>query len=405
MKADGYTGAFVASVIVHGDPDVGEHDWNLMAKVVPEADKDEVKSHRKALVDAPAGFAGRLVRLQLEPVLVPGGKVIFFQDLAGGTTKFRPASLLTPDAEATDLVGVVTAVAEAVATSWNDQVVVDPTTVDEFLRTEVRHLSSGTGALRRNAGDLLGTAATSPWVRATEKDPVAPNPFLSDDGHPALARQPMDVLVGRSHGDLHPGNIMVLRDRVGVHWHTFRLIDLRTYAARAPRGRDQSMLLLSGVARLWPTLAEHQLEGLLGDICEPHQPLYPRQDPAVVTLVSGVFEATDAVAYPLGFRDAWYREYLLCVAATSVRFTTFDSTPVALRWWFTRLAARALRRYCDEAKIPIGESGPPARSPADASAEKPGVVAPPGAERATVDRRLDGFVLGRLNQERPWPGR
>ncbi|MGW4129841.1 hypothetical protein [Amycolatopsis japonica] len=406
VKSKGFTGASVASVIVHGDPERHEDDRNVMAKAVPFADRDEVRNHREAVLNAPPEFVDRLVKLHFGPVVVAdGAKIVFFQDVAGGTTKYRPVSQLCLDDEVEDLVDTVAGVSMAVATLWNRKITVRPIPVEQFLRTEIQHLSSGAGSLDRAAAEFLPHAVSVPWVRTTKDDPIAPNPFMAtEEGHPAFEGRSIEVLGGFSHGDLHLDNVMVLRDELGAHPGSFRLIDLRTYEENAPRTRDQCMLLLSTVVLFWRTLATRERKALLTAICDPHREPDAGLDRRLAWLIGQMYGATNRLADQNNFGQAWYRQYLLGIAATAVRFTTFGNIPAEVRWWFVRLAARALRRYCDEAGIVVDDRLAPAAPGYTPSSDKRSTGADAegqSAMPAVGTGNLDGFVLGRLHQHPP----
>jgi hypothetical protein len=84
-----------------------------------------------------------------------------------------------------------------------------------------------------------------------------------------------NVYVGRAHGDLHPGNIL-MPVAPSVRASQFVLVDLARYRKEAPLTRDPAQLLLCLVAQHY--LASPRYRGAL-------IPLLARPDVSVGTLV------------------------------------------------------------------------------------------------------------------------
>ena len=341
-KAIGFTEAFAASVIV-GAATAGESDRYLVAKVVPEKDGREWQAHEAAL--RTGEFAQRhLAGLFGRPIRCPDGRTVFFQELAGRDHRFRPAALLG-QADATALVELCENVMAAIATSWNPTVRACGARLNEFVLAELRHPLSGTASVERWANDLgLGHPDTA-WLRLPAEQEPLPNPVLLGYGHPAFADQMIDLLPGHGHGDLHLGNLMVLRDWQGVRPDRYQLIDLSTYSADAPRGRDEVTLLLSAIAWLWRSLSELHRNALLTEVTRPERTPHERQDPLLIRLVNATYGSALSTVQRGSFTEAWRRQYLLVLLTTALRFTTFENLPADLRWWLVRVACHAARAY------------------------------------------------------------
>jgi hypothetical protein len=347
-KAVGFTEAFAGSVIV-GASRVDEHDRNLVAKVVPAKEGREQQAHLDALTSG--AFADdHLVALFGPPIQCSGGQVVFFQEIAGNDHRYKAASNMV-DADSASLAALCENVMAGVATEWNPAASRTKTTVDQFVLTELRHPVSGTASVERWAGDLgLGDPAAA-WLRTPQDPDPLPNPVLLAYGHPDLRGRTADVLVGHGHGDLHLGNVMVLRDDSGFRPEPYRLIDLSTYAGQAPRGRDEVTLLLSAIAWLWTTVSAQQKDNLLLEITHPERAPHHRQDSVLKRLVAAAFSNFMAIARPAGFAEAWRRQYTLMLMTTALRFTTFSNMPDGLPWWLVRVACHAARAYADLAGV------------------------------------------------------
>ena len=352
-KATGFTEAFAASVIV-GAAQPDEHDRYLVAKVVPKEEGRERRVHLAAL--RTGEFADQhLVKLFGPPILCPSGQVVFFQELAGLDRRFRPASTLA-DTEASALVEQCEQVIAGVSTMWNPAAKIGQKPLDEFVLAELRHPISGVASVEQWAGDLgLGHPDTA-WLCTPDNSGPLPNPVLFGYGHPALVGRKIDLLTCHGHGDLHLGNLMVLRDGQDLQVERYQLIDLSTYTADAPRGRDEITLLLSAIAWLWPSLSDlHRIE-LLTEMTRPDTTPHVRQDRLLVRLVAAAFDTTLSTVRPAGFDEAWRRQYPLVLMSTALRFTTFSNLPGDLRWWLVRLACHAARAYVDLVGVEVPDN-------------------------------------------------
>ncbi|MFI7500964.1 hypothetical protein ACIBVL_21175 [Streptomyces sp. NPDC049687] len=400
----GFTDAFVASLLLR-PPDGGD-DLNVVAKVVPPDNRREQEAHRRALTDAAdqgrpaaAEFArSHLVGLvDVDAVPTPAGRSVYFQHLAGGTALCRPLADLDPSLQADDLVDTCLAVARAVAADWNGPVRHTKTRVAAFLDGELREPLSGTGSVDHwTALAGLSDPGTRRIVTSQDPEPL-PNPLPAAFRHPSLSGRTLDVLTGFVHGDLHLGNVLVVRDGRGVRPETFRLIDLSTYRSTGPRVRDQVQLLLSALALLWPDLSDLHRDFLLTDLLRPEASLHPRQDPLVARLIAGMHSATWDLVQPKGFGDTWLRQYALALQAAALRFTTFTSLSPALRWWLLRLACRAAGRWYELAGADCGDERPrtlvnpfPPQPPSGATA------APPDDPKPVRPVALGGRLLGEV---------
>ena len=141
--------------------------------------------------------------------------------------------------------------------------------VSEFLTRQLGTRLGPTGRVRAWAqyrSELFEDPV--PWIEIS--DGVLPNPF-------ALVKWPsfgdielQDAFVGKAHGDLHPGNILVpLKPR--VHAAQFVLVDLARYREDAPLAQDPTQLLLCLVAQRCLSGTHAQREALISLLAEPGQ--------------------------------------------------------------------------------------------------------------------------------------
>lgn len=331
-QARGYTDAMVASLLVRP---VGRSPLGLVAKIVPAGLRGEGGRHRRAWQDAPARFRDdHLVRLLFDATPTESGRVILFQELAGGTRRCRPAALLPPGA----LAECGASVAHHLLTGWNPGYDVIAMPVTEFCHRELAEPFSGSGS----PGEWRDLGVGAPWITTPEDDHPLPNPVALAHGHPAVGDRRIDVLCGRGHGDLHLENLLVRQDDNGVDPDSFRLIDLSGYRPAAPLVRDQANLLLSVVMAFRDRLAGPQRESLLTDLVRD-RPVDAEQNPLLARTITSIRRCGARFADSLS--DAWRRQFVLAMMGAALRFTTFQNLGAPTRWWCFRLAAHAAAEY------------------------------------------------------------
>jgi len=224
---------------------------------------------------------------------------------------------------------------------------------------------------------------------------IVPDPLLLL-GESSLGDREMLVHTGRSHGDLHLGNLLVPSDDRGTQPGSYRLIDLSTYQATGPRSRDLAALLLSGVAHLWPELSRTNHEHLVDDVANFDGTFSKHQHPLVLDLIRGVPRAMTAHVANAGFAHDWRVEFALGLLAAALRSTTHESLGPELRWWFVQLAGRLTARYLDIEEVTVSLDSPVELAmPATGSTPSPTAAA--GAAPPTGAARLRGLVHGGMS--------
>lgn len=384
----GFTDAYVASVMVHA-ASRGEHDRHVIAKIMPVDKRREIKAHRTALDQAGEYGRRHLVELWYHPITVGLSRILYFQDIAGGTTRHQPAGRLCAKTQSRHLADLVRTVAEGVAGEWNTQVRLARTkvSVGEFAFAEMNYLASGESTVDAVAA-ATGLDAISARSVVLPDGTVCPNPYLLCTGWLPQSERQLQLLYGFSHGDLHLDNIMLHVDDLGPHPETYRLIDLSTYEDDAPRSRDQVMLLLSMVTRFLPDLTDLYRQALSAKLCLPDLPGEDRRESILDEVISDVFSITSDIVHGPGFGLQWHEQYLVQLTATALRFTSFSGLKAADRWWFLCLACAAARQYFQFHRLDIDASAP-VRLSNPFRDDDPDTPLVPRSQR-----RPDGFVLG-----------
>ncbi|MGA5817218.1 hypothetical protein ACPC54_05060 [Kitasatospora sp. NPDC094028] len=306
--------------------------------------------HADALKDAPEGFADRhLVKQPVEPVSVPGGTKVMFQEIAGGSIRdVRPLSATLRGRELPEIVSVV---ARSILNDWNPQ----PTDIRrmaarDFVLDHVGTRMDKNGPVAKLAGQLAYEPVDEQaplWVTFTTSAAV-PNvvAWLERPVWDGLDSDHVLAILGRAHGDLHADNILLPMSPV-VDAAAYRLIDLSGYRADAPLSRDLTHLTLALILRELPELTERQ-RGVLAEFL-----VDPEADADAVLHVVGlgnlsndIAEAGEVYAKQLSMPDDWQDQYLLSLAGNALLFATRDATVGSQeRAWCYQLACSSLGRF------------------------------------------------------------
>jgi len=217
-----------------------------------------------------------------------------------------------------------------------------PPTFADFIRQSVGGALSSRGSVYRwaEARDLLAEHARSIRFR---DGVVCPNPLYLANADSPAGRHRLDVLTGRSHGDLHLGNVLI-PDIGGLQptVDRFQLVDLDTYQPHGPLTTDPVFFLLSGVAHCLTNVPAHRWDAVRSAVLRPTQA--GSSDPPF-DLVSSVSAATTRTIRDLddGLTGDWTIQFLLSTLAGALTFTAFCNLGPRRRAWFFRLAAECGR--------------------------------------------------------------
>lgn len=362
----------------------------------------EFARHHAALADAPAFAAEHLTPPRGEPIRVGDGSWITFQEVVGGSfVDYRVLSALlagVPQAKVAGVdprlvspcdrgtfAGVCTAVVRGLLVDWAGKPTLHEVPVAEVMRRHLLH--------RLDPGQPLHAAANlwrEPRLSLPGEPGPLPNPFaLARDPTLTAGLEPVQLVVGRAHGDLHPENILVRTEGGPNDYH---LIDLSRYEPDAPLTRDPTQLVLTILDRTMDERSDQQRELLLdllvaGDV--DVRDMLPRWLPEFVDRVRDV--QLDWVR-PYGLVDEWRLQSWLSLSACALMFLGRPTTAPAHRGWYLRLAARAAAAYLEGAGGSAFASGPVGAA-ADAGADSAVATA---AIRPATDARGDAGPVSSL---------
>ncbi|MGW3121580.1 hypothetical protein ACWDBW_31260 [Streptomyces sp. NPDC001107] len=232
---------------------------------------------------------------------------------------------------------------------WNPQdPEMDNVSAHEFVRDLLGKRLDEKAPLRTWIRARLGPEAESlPWFSSADAESVLPNPVLLTAGCALTDLRVRFAARGRTHGDLHPGNIMV-PVREDAPADDFTLIDLSRFDERGLLARDPVHLLLSLVADAFlPHLETDEarselISGLIGTRCDG--PLVPQGLARTVDEVRAAMLDWGAKRH---INDGWRHQWHLSLQACALMFTARTRYLDRDRWWFYRLAAEACGAYLD----------------------------------------------------------
>ena len=396
-RAKGYTAAELAAIVVALP---GQGPQKLIVKVHPGGRyARETGRHAEAIATSGVFAEQHLVRQPFLRHPVGDGRYLMFQDIAGGDLlESRPLSELPAEG----LVAVCDQVARSLLEDWNDQGWRKlSSTAAAYVAAELKDLDEEGSA--RRWGEPFSLLDPSCDCVTTDEDGdsrTMPNPYRLASEQSLANEISIDYLAGRSHGDLHLDNVLVLqRLSERLQPERFWLIDLSGYSSSAPLTRDPVMLMLSIVSKEFP-MSPGQQDALIDFVITPR---VPEQAPYALTralrdTVWAIYERGRGWARGQGWGGEWRAQYLLSVLSTALLYTSFDRVHAEGQRWFFRLAARAGAAFLKEQSVPLPPTtpchigpGPPSAGPDGAGTtavprEDPPVDDPPA--RVTSDPRV-----------------
>lgn len=335
-SARGYTTALLVSA--YGKR-IGESERKLVLKISRggRAKSPEPRTHREAWAASPPDFRERhLVELPWDPIALPNGGWIMFQEIASGSFEdIRPLSTFLNDPATMDAIPHACAtVVGSLLSEWTlDPKAMDPLpTAGECLRTLLGKRLDPGGTVRR--------WAEAKGIFQTRVGEVSPLALVLDDS--LTKHEKVYVRVGNVHGDPHPGNILIPHDPAG-----YRLIDLSRFSSPRPLAFDPAYLLLTITARYLPRLSPTERDTLAESLVDQAAGARPGTS-SMPDVLTAIVNAAAAWGARGSLIDEWRREILLNVLACALIMTGRDIIPAADRDWFYRLAQLATARYLDQ---------------------------------------------------------
>ncbi|MGX5716630.1 P-loop NTPase [Arthrobacter sp. MAHUQ-56] len=342
----GYTEAVVAVVKMRHSQN---GDRLAILKVDQSARILEPEAHEKAIEASPDRFADRyLVTQAHDPVFLPEGWFVMFQEIAGGgITELIPLSQHSGKAT---LRSFMLKVSDTVLSSWNPSRYMEYMEVGSFLKLHFKEKLASNSAFSEWARSSFGPEVlTAPRIIAGASGTFI-NPFCLSEWKQLYSKQ-IHVLTGNSHGDLHMENVLVTRNQA-LQDLSFKLIDLTTFTASGPLSRDVVNLFVSELERVVTPLAPLQREALLQGLRGKLEGM-PASLVALVDLWSDLQNLGSAYADGSGASDDWRLQFLLSLVGAAIQSASRPRRENADRKWFLVLAAAALTDACVLAGIDV----------------------------------------------------
>lgn len=358
----GGSGGKVAVVYLE-ECDGRRNSRRLVLKLCPPGEETEYEPGNNIMAwgEAPQRFSRHLLEPEPTGVIQVADTSwwLMFQRLAKGGTRNIDTLARVPEHR---LAATYTAIVRPLLSDWGEWAHVPSMLVSDFLTRQLDKRLGQKGGVRAWASfrpELLEEPV--PWIEiAREK---LPNPFALVKGSSFGGSELQNVYVGRAHGDLHPGNIL-MPVTPSVRASQFVLVDLARYRTEAPLAQDPAQLLLCLVAQHYLPPSGPQREALISLLARPGVSVGTLVTPTASALVKSFWQLSRQPSEQ-GMVDQWTEQGILSVMACALMFLGRRGIEPADRWWFFRLAAYAAQAYVDVAEAtevngPVCRVNPPA---------------------------------------------
>lgn len=331
-------------------------------------DESEFQRQRTALREAPQPFAGRHLT-ELAPdghdlVRVGDGRWIVFQRIAGLApqdielrggideldilTKALAAARAGGSVDATGrgldapvvcdpetFADVCAQVAGAVLRDWATRGRVARMDAATYLDRHLRGRLQAGKPLHTLSGRLHGATMRLPGHRE-----ALPNPFVVLAPDQPGGQRTISAVLGRCHGDLHTGNILVPVNNLKAPT-AFRLVDLAKYQSEGPLARDPAGLMLYIVVRTLHDIDPDRRGALIEFIVDPDSGRGTLLPGWLQKLVRAIRDTGERFAHETGMLREWREQWLLSLVACALILLSRGTTPDAAKLWLLQLAGRA----------------------------------------------------------------
>jgi hypothetical protein len=323
----------------------------VILKYVPRGRKEpaEPANHFAAWGDCPDGFRSHLVTQPWDPIMLSGQGWILAQEVAAGDLRaIRPMSSLLRVAIETGMssVSVADAAGEAVRAvieDWNanharSTLVTTGQHLDLLIENRLRR-GHPLWEWAHEKGLLVKGAPPATASVLADK----PNPFSLLLGSHPIRNRKLPVFHGRSHRDLHPGNLLF-----GADPTQFWLIDLARYRDGWPLTFDATYLLLTTTAHVLPALVNGGSRAAAIDLLlSEEKPTGAWLPQPYHDLVSAIHTQAARFATAPGLAQEWHEATLLSFLAGSLIMCGRETIQDQDKDWFLQLAAHAAERYIE----------------------------------------------------------
>lgn len=322
----------------------------LVLKYIPKGRRELVEPalHTAAWDDAPLVFrAGHLVEQPWPATELSKDSWMVFQNIGGRdlsrvrSMSTRLAAVALNSYPTADLVAAAGNAVAAAVDGWNaDSDGYDFPTAAEHLRSLLgERLMAGHPLYEWLCGrGLLDHSTAEPM--STDVGGL-PNPLELVLGQNPAADRRIYVFVGKAHGDLHPGNILM-----GSSPEQFWFIDLARYASDRPLTYDPAYLGLTTAAHFLPLMTdENQRKAAVRVLLDPENAKEATLPGLLCDLAASMYDAAVTWADRDSKAQEWRETSLLAFVAGGLIMAGRDRFAAADREWFLQVAATAAARF------------------------------------------------------------
>ncbi|GAA1619084.1 AAA family ATPase [Actinoplanes couchii] len=350
-SASGFTSAQVFGAYAQADTGVTE---GTIIKVDTSASRAQIEFEANQLAHwhgKPFGVK-HLVPYNFPAKSMKGGGWITFQRVAGGgfnqTIGFERISEKHDEPEVT-----CRSIIRSLLFEWNANIVqpLELMPAGRVLNTLLGGRIEPGGTLYAWAGeyaDLVTTPKT--WLHCPNGDLV--NPFALATNRALDGLVDLHNVCGHSHGDLHPGNLLVASNQSDPadYW----LIDLSRYRPDRPITWDPCYLMCTTIAMRLKDGKDLDRASLTAALLDPqtdYRKLPSELDKETRQLISGIYGAEEEYANKKGLLDEWPKQRLVCLTAIGLILSGRSQLAPADRQWFFWLAAHAATKLVPRGAI------------------------------------------------------
>jgi mRNA-degrading endonuclease toxin of MazEF toxin-antitoxin module len=366
----GRTPAKLAVIVI--DDELQKDSFKIVLKRCPPPDgaPSEPLAHATALREANK-FRRHLVEQLRPPIDLDDGGCLVLQRLAGGEVGGTLGSMLGGGRAGAHLPDACREVTQAVLHEWNPTAPGRPMKLSAFIGIRLGdRLSPG-----RNLHTWLDARPGSGPDQLTVQLPDgswAPNPVaLATGGFDGDLN--VDAILGRAHGDLNLGNVLLPQRLQATDLVGFHLVDLAGYASSAPLTHDPAHLLLAVVGAELRELGAPARTATMWALLDAEERDTSRGSAVLLDTIREVTTVGRTWAKPSGRVKDWRMQTLLSFVTAGLMNAGRTFYLPDEREWFFLLAAHAGALYLDSAGVPVPAGATPL--PVDGSDELASLLA------------------------------
>lgn len=340
----GYTSAKLYGAYV---AERGERLRGVIIKVWlhPDDVPREPARHNIAVKASPRFALGHLVQIAYDPLPLGNDGYIMFQNVAGGGFDELDTlgNLISQDQEKVSLDRIAnkcSVIMKGILSDWATESDAPAAKIDQILQDLLRPRLAKGGTISAWAAVHPGLLDNPrPWLLHEGIEVVNPFALALD---PAMSKnRVVNVILGKSHGDLHPNNILVPRRWRNTNDSMYWLVDLSRYSNHAPLGWDPVYLATTIIASILSSLSTYQRSELARLFVDSSSSCSDDALDGLHRILIAIDEAGMDDAYKWSTISEWRKDALICKIVAGLVMSGRQIIPASVREWFFWTAAKA----------------------------------------------------------------